>query len=130
MILSFTLSGFKGRLFNLFNDKGYVTTSMHDFTEWYYYRSTIHKNMGSGKFYGANDLKIKTAGYYGEWPSDVEFFEKAFDIVLNDNSDAPWMTWLTTVTSHQPYSSSSEYGDKYLSLFKNLKVSKFFFIYI
>ena len=36
MILSFTLSGFKGRLFNLFNDKGYVTTSMHDFTEWYY----------------------------------------------------------------------------------------------
>jgi len=110
-------------IFNLFNDKGYVTTSMHDFTEWYYYRSTIHKNMGSGKFYGANDLKIKTAGYYGEWPSDVEFFEKAFDIVLNDNSDAPWMTWLTTVTSHQPYSSSSTYGDLYKNDFKKLGYS-------
>ena len=110
-------------IFNLFNDKGYVTTSMHDFTEWYYYRSTIHKNMGSGKFYGANDLKIKTAGYYGEWPSDVEFFEKAFDIVLNDNSDAPWMTWLTTVTSHQPYSTSSTYGDLYKDDFKKLGYS-------
>jgi len=110
-------------IFNLFSNKGYVTTSMHDFNEWYYYRSTIHKNMGSGKFYGAKDLGIKTAGYYGEWPSDVEFFEKAFDIILNDNSDAPWMTWLTTVTSHQPYSTSSTYGDLYKDDFKKLGYS-------
>lgn len=110
-------------IFGLFNNKGYITRSMHDFTEWYYYRSTIHKNMGSGKFYGANDLGIKTAGYYGEWPSDIEFFEKAFDIVLNDDSDKPWMTWLTTVTSHQPYSNSSTYGDLYKDYFKNLGYS-------
>ena len=110
-------------IFNLFNNKGYTTTSMHDFSEWYYYRSTIHKNMGSGKFYGAKDLGIKTAGYYGEWPSDIEFFEKAFDIILNNDSDAPWMTWLTTVTSHQPYSTSSTYGDLYKNDFKKLGYS-------
>ncbi len=105
-------------IFNLFNNKGYTTTSMHDFQEWYYYRRTIHPNMGSGKYYDASNLKIKTAGYYGEWPSDIEFFEKAMDIVLNDESDKPFMTWLTTVTSHQPYSTSSTYGDLYLDYFK------------
>ena len=106
-------------IFGLFNDKGYRTTSFHDFVEWYYKRSVIHPNMGSGKYYGAQDLGIKTASYYGEWPSDVEFFEKAFDIVLDDSSDKPFMTWLTTVTSHQPYNNSSTYGDKYLDFFKN-----------
>ncbi len=110
-------------IFGLFNDKGYTTTSMHNFVEWYYYRKTIHPNMGSSKYYGAGDLNIKTAGYYGEWPSDVEFFEKAFDIVLNNENDAPWMTWLTTVTSHQPYSTSSTYGDLYKNDFKKLGYS-------
>ena len=110
-------------IFNLFNNSGYQTTSMHDFVEWYYYRSTIHQNMGSNKFYGAKDLGIKTASYYGEWPSDIEFFDKAFDIILNDESDKPWMTFLTTVTSHQPYSSSSTYGDLYLKDFKELGYS-------
>ena len=31
------------------------------------------------------------------------------------------MTWLTTVTSHQPYGVSSEYGDLYLDKFKQGK---------
>lgn len=110
-------------IFNLFNNKGYKTRSMHDFNEWYYYRSTIHKNMGSSKFYGAKELGIKTAGYYGEWPSDIEFFERAFDIILESEDDTPWMTWLTTVTSHQPYSTSSTYGDLYKDYFKNLGYS-------
>ncbi|MBE6156838.1 MAG: LTA synthase family protein [Firmicutes bacterium] len=110
-------------IFSLFNEKGYTTSSMHNFVEWYYYRKTIHPNMGSGTYYGADKLKIKTAGYYGEWPSDVEFFDKALEIVLNDDTDAPWMTWLTTVTSHQPYSSSSTYGDLYKDDFKKLGYS-------
>ena len=105
-------------IFNLFNNKGYATSSMHNFSEWYYYRSTIHPNMGSGKYYAVRELGIKTAGYYGEWPSDKEFFDKAFDILLNDESDKPFMTWLTTVTSHQPYSTSSTYGDLYKNYFK------------
>ena len=111
-------------IFNLFNDKGYRTNSMHNFTEWYYYRSTIHPNMGSGKYYGSKDLDIKTANYYGEWPNDVEFFEKAFNIILNDESDKPFMTWLTTVSSHQPYSSPSETGDMYKDFFVKEGYSK------
>ncbi len=100
-------------IFNLFNNKGYTTTSMHDFVQWYYKRKTFHPNMGSQRYYGADDLGIKTASYYGEWPSDEEFFTKAMDIVLNDDSEKPWMTWLTTVTSHQPYTNNSTYGELY-----------------
>lgn len=111
-------------IFNLFNNKGYTTNSFHDFAEWYYYRKTIHPNMGSSKYYDAAALNIKTASYYGEWPSDEEFFEKAFDIILNkENEDKPFMAWLTTVTSHQPYSNSSTYGDLYKNDFKKLGYS-------
>ncbi len=105
-------------IFNLFNNKGYTTTSMHDFVEWYYKRKTIHPNMGSGKFYGADTLDIETSSEYGEWPSDEEFFEKAMDIVLKNDDNKPFMTFLTTVTSHQPYSVSSTYGDLYMEEFK------------
>lgn len=110
-------------IFNLFNNKGYDTTSMHDFVEWYYKRDVIHPNMGSGKFYNSKALDIKTANYYGEWPSDEEFFDKGLDIILNNDSDKPFMTWFTTVTSHQPYSSSSTYGDLYKDYFKDLGYS-------
>lgn len=110
-------------IFNLFNDKGYTTSSAHNFVEWYYRRKVIHPNMGSGKYYEPGNLGIKTAGYYGEWPSDVEMVEKVFNLILNDESDAPWMTWLTTVTSHQPYSNSSTYGDLYKDDFKKLGYS-------
>lgn len=110
-------------IFGLFNEKGYITKSMHNFSEWYYKRSTIHKNMGSGEYFGSSDLDMKTPGFYGEWTSDEEFFEKAFDIILNDESDKPFMTWLTTVSSHQPYSTSSTYGDLYKDEFKELGYS-------
>ncbi len=100
-------------IFGLFNNAGYRTNSFHNFVEWYYYRSTIHPNMGSGKYYGARELGIKTSSNYGEWPSDIELMDKAFDIILNGDSSKPFMTFITTVTSHQPYSNSSTYGDKY-----------------
>ena len=110
-------------VFNLFNNKGYTTNSMHNYSEWYYYRSTIHKNMGSGKYYGSSDLGMNTPNYYGEWTSDIEFFDKAFDIILNNDTDKPFMTWLTTVSSHQPYSTASTYGDMYKKEFKELGYS-------
>ena len=108
-------------IFNLFNNAGYTTNSMHDFSEWYYKRPTIHINMGSQEFFNAQKLNIKTASYYGEWPDDREFINKAMDINLV--KDSKWMTWLTTVTSHQPYSSSSTYGDLYKDAFKAMGYS-------
>ncbi len=110
-------------IFNLFNNKGYNTSSMHDFVEWYYKRKTIHPNMGSMHYYGADALGIKTASYYGEWPSDIEFVDKAMDIVLNDDSGKPFMTWLTTVSSHQPYTNNSTYGELYKEKYQALGYS-------
>lgn len=102
-------------IFNLFNESGYRTLSMHDYTEAYYYRSIIHANMGSGAYYGVEDLGIPYSNEYRNWASDEDFFASAMDITL-DGSSEPFMLWLTTVSSHQPFSLSSIEGDKYLSI--------------
>ena len=102
-------------IFNLFNESGYRTLSMHDYTEAYYYRSIIHANMGSKAYYGVEDLGIPYSNEYRNWASDEDFFASAMDITL-DGSSEPFMLWLTTVSSHQPFSLSSIEGDKYLSI--------------
>ncbi|MCR5788197.1 MAG: LTA synthase family protein, partial [Bacilli bacterium] len=111
-------------IFNLYNNDGYRTSSMHDYTEAYYYRSTIHKNMGSGAYYGVRDLGIPYQTEYVNWASDEDFMYKALDILTNTTDDRPFMTWLTTVSAHQPYSSSSILGDKYLDAFADLPYSR------
>lgn len=111
-------------VFNLYNNEGYRTTSMHDYTEAYYYRSTIHKNMGSGEYYGVNKLGIPYQTEYVNWASDEDFMYKALDILTNTDDNRPFMTWLTTVSGHQPYSASSILGDKYLNDFANLNYPK------
>ena len=104
-------------IFNLFNGAGYTTNSFHDYYDWYYDRTTIHENMGSGAFYDAEDLGIDFSYQYGVWPSDEELMEKYLEVIDSEVHDEPFMSFLTTVTSHQPYSSSSEYGDMYMNLF-------------
>lgn len=111
-------------VFNIFKSKDYQTSSMHNYTEGYYYRSTIHKNMGSEVYYGVQDLGLDYTWEYKEWPSDEKFFDVAMDILLKENNEKPFMTWLTTVTPHQPYGVSSEYGDLYLDKFKDTGLPK------
>lgn len=106
-------------IFNLFKNAGYETSSMHNYTENYYYRSMIHKNLGSEKYYGVQDLGIEYYNEYKNWSSDEDFMEVASNIILNSSEDKPFMTWLTTVSSHQPYKVSSVEGDKYLSITDN-----------
>lgn len=103
-------------IFNLYNKKGYITSSFHNYDETYYFRSTIHKNMGSNAYYGVEELEIPFLETYKEWPSDISLIEEAFKKI---DTTKPFMTWLTTVTSHQPYYTSSIYGDKHLELFEN-----------
>ena len=104
-------------IFNIFKNAGYRATSMHDYTEQYYVRNIIHKNLGSEAYYNANDLNIKYYNEYKEWASDEDFMNAAMNITLNDtSSDKPFMLWLTTVSAHQPYKISSVEGDKYLSI--------------
>lgn len=103
-------------IFNLFNNAGYTTSSYHNYTEQYYARATIHPNMGSGHYYGVQELGIPYSNVYQEWPSDVELMEKVLE--LTEDQDK-FMAWVTTVSAHQPYSQSSELGNKYLDLFED-----------
>ncbi len=107
-------------IFNLFNRKGYKTMSMHDYTEKYYARREIHTNMGSGHYFDVDDLGLRYNVPGEEWASDEDFMGEVVKILNNYNDNTPFMTWLTTVTPHQPYG-KSEYGDKYLDLFDDPK---------
>ncbi len=111
-------------IFNLFNDAGYTTTSMHNYTEAYYYRRKIHTNMGSGKYYGVEDLNIPYKNEYRNWSSDEDFMNQVINILSDYKKDTKFMTWLTTVSSHQPYGVSSIQGDMYLDLFKDTDYPK------
>lgn len=103
-------------IFNLFNNKGYSTNSFHDHFDAYYYRTTIHKNMGSQKFYKVQDMGIKYGHSYGDWASDAEMMKFYLKTLDKRDTTKPFMSWITTVTSHQPYSNSSIYNDKYYDL--------------
>ena len=107
-------------IFNLFNGAGYTTNSFHDYYDWYYDRNVIHQNMGSKKFYDATDLGLDfsyTYGAYDTWASDEELMEKYLEVLDEEVGEEPFMSFITTVSSHQPYSTSSEFGDLYLDLF-------------
>ena len=111
-------------IFNLFNYKGYKTTSMHNYTERYYARREIHTNMGSKKYYDVDDLKLSYNIPGEEWSSDEDFMKEVVKILNNYKENERFMTWLTTVTSHQPYGKSI-YGDKYLSLLEDSKYDNY-----
>lgn len=103
-------------IFNLFNNAGYTTSSYHNYTEHYYYRKVYHPNMGSQKYYGVQALGIPYSNVYQEWPSDVELVEKVLELTKDQEQ---FMAWMTTVSAHQPYTQSSELGNKHLDLFKD-----------
>ena len=111
-------------IFNLFNNKGYSTFSMHDYTERYYARREIHTNMGSQNFFDVDDLKLTYNTKTEEWASDKEFMEEVVKYLKNYKEGEHFMTWLTTVTPHQPYG-KSEFGDKYLELFDDPKYDNY-----
>lgn len=108
-------------IFNNFNNAGYITTSYHNYAEFYYSRRIIHKNMGSSIYRNVQDLGIKWSAQYQEWPSDIDLIETSFPYFINENK---FMSFLVTVTGHQPYSVNSEYGDKHLDILKEYEYSK------
>ena len=112
---------YSSSIFNIFRNSGYKTVSMHDYTDAYYARNVIHKNMGSEHYYGVQKLGIKWQNEYVNWASDEDFGEAAMKILLDSGEyeDQPFMLWMTTVSGHQPYTASSITGDTYQSLFKD-----------
>ncbi len=103
-------------IFNLFNNKGYYTSSFHDHVDQYYYRTQIHKNMGSSKYYKVTDMNIKYGPNYGDWASDDDMMHFYLEKLDERNANVPFMSWITTVTTHMPYSTPSTYNDKYLDM--------------
>lgn len=108
-------------LFNLFNNDDYQTSSYHNYTEHYYRRKIIHPNMGSQHYYGVEELGIPYSTIYREWPSDVELMEKFLENIEDEDR---FMTWITTVSSHQPYGVNSELGNLYLDMFEDTEYDK------
>ena len=104
-------------VFGIFSDAGYHTTSYHDYTQKYYKRNKIHTNLGAGKYYGVTDLDMDyNDEKYEEWPSDVVMFKQAKQYYMNEDK---FMAYFATVTPHQTYHVPSEFGDKYVDLWKD-----------
>ena len=103
-------------IFNLFKDANYNTNSFHDHYDEYYARDIIHKNMGSDAYYNAIDLDLDFKYSYGSWASDEELMENYLEYLRDSDLSKPFMSFITTVTSHQPYNGSG-YGEAYLDLF-------------
>ncbi len=106
-------------LFNLFNNKGYYTSSFHNFNENYYYRSIYHLKMGSQKYYGIEDLNIPWSLDYGEWTSDVDLMSRYLELLLENKGNKKFMSYITTVSAHNPYNYSTKFGDMYLDMTEN-----------
>ena len=105
-------------MFNIFNDSDYYTFSAHDYTEHYYPRNQIHTNLGSQKYYGVETLGIEYDDVnYKNWAYDDEFMKSVLNILNTvDYTDGNFMSWLTTVSSHQPYSMDSKQGNAFYSM--------------
>lgn len=119
---TYAFNTYNGALFNIFNNNGYYTDSFHNYNERYYYRETYHPNMGSQKYYGVDTLGIDYSYIYGEWSSDVDLMNKYLES-LDQNNNEKFMSFITTVTSHQPYVTDSFYGNLHLDMTEDTNYS-------
>ncbi len=105
-------------IFNIFNDSNYYSFSAHNYTEHYYPRNQIHTNMGSNKYYGVEELGIDYDDVnYQNWSDDDDFLASVLNILEGvDYTNGNFMTWLTTVSGHQPYFVDSNQGNEYFSM--------------
>lgn len=104
-------------MFNLYNRADYVTFSSHNYTDSYYPRKIIHPNMGSSEYFSVEKLGIDYSNEYINWSNDDEFMEEILNIIdSKTENNENFMTWLTTVSSHQPYSVNSIQGNKYFDM--------------
>ncbi len=111
---------YRQSLFYKLRDSGYYTSAYHDYTDQYYSRSTYEYNLGHYRYYGVESLGVSWQYEYKEWPSDLEFMEKAIPKFIDQRRFA---TEMVSVSAHTPYNSSSKVGNKHLDLFKDTDYS-------
>ncbi len=97
-------------IFELFNRKGYETSSYHNWEDEFYERRTIHANMGSKKYMNLDDLDIPIIQ---GWQSDLDLIEQAYPEFAT--KEDPFFAYIITSSTHFPYDQSSTLGDRYLS---------------
>lgn len=100
---------FSQSIFALFNQKGYYSSSYHNWNDQFYNRHTLHKNMGSTQFLDVEDLQIKLIQ---GWQSDKTLIELAIPYFIDKQ---PFFTYLITSSMHFPYNEPSTLGDRYLN---------------
>lgn len=99
---SFVDNTFTETLPRLFD--GYVTNSFHNYTDYYYPRTTFLPNtIGYSNYQDALDMKLlDEEPQIGEqpWPSDLEMFERSVrDYILEER----FLTYYLTVSGHLSY---------------------------
>lgn len=100
-------------IFNLFKNSRYDVSSYHSYTDKYYPRTILHKNMGS-TFYDANALNISIAN---GWPSDIELMQKSYEKYRESEQ---FFSFVITVSMHFTYDKDSQTTIKNWSMVKSL----------
>lgn len=106
---NFSGNDYYGALFNLFNQADYYSSSYHNWTDQYYDRLSLHKNMYSDHYYNYDELPIKTIQ---GWQSDAELFELALPYFVDNDK---FFSFIITSSTHFPYDVKSTLGDRYLN---------------
>ena len=104
-------------IFNLFNNKGYYSSSYHNWNDQYYNRTVLHQNMGSDKFYDVEDLEIKIIQ---GWQSDYDLMVKAMPHFISQDK---FFSFIVTSSMHFPYDVDSTVVRRNWDKVKNLNYS-------
>lgn len=101
---SYKNNDYSTSIFKIFNDRNYHSTSYHNYSDKFYDRTVLHKNMGSIKFYNDDDLDIKRI--WG-WPSDLNLMKEAVPHFIDEEK---FFSFIITSTTHFPYDEDGHVG--------------------
>lgn len=101
-------------IFNVFNGGGYYSSSYHNWTDEYYPRTRLHKNMGSDRFYNRDPLDITIIP---GWPSDIELMKNAYPYFKDKDK---YFSFIITSSMHFRYTEVTGVVKKNWSLVQNL----------
>ena len=126
-------------LANVLNKFGYETSYFHSNNPSFYNRGTIIPNLGFNNTYMASSTtgtesydKVTLIdgfdfenNFNGKYPLDSKFYEVVSDYFIPD-TDKPFFTYWTTLTTHGPYNfedSLTTYYAKYYDILKSAEAS-------
>lgn len=106
--------------YQLLQDKGYYTFSMHANTGDFWNRNIMHKNLGYEKFYDKSSYKIDQEVGFGL--SDESFIKQSVEYIKDINSKhKKFYGTLITLSNHTPFDYNELFGDFDVSMEKDGK---------